>query len=689
MENMRRVRALGGLHVIGTERHEARRIDNQLRGRAARQGDPGSSRFYLSMEDELMRLFGGQQADALMQRMKIDDAIPLEVGLVGRLVEQSQTRVEGANFDVRKHLLEYDDVLNTQRGKIYAQRNRVFTKEDLSEDVDEMLRTEVARRVPESLADEEGPWKLLSWLETIQPPLNVSGKIYPSFTLRLIADRILGGAAQVSRDRAAKALLDVARDSLLAEQEHILRAVNQLLDQTEDRLEDQIKERMEMLDTFLEGLEVEEEGVERRPADVLAELSNAVRMPVQASKEQQRLLVENPRQVVDPVRGQVERLLRMQAVARVVVAVERRLEESLEINPSQVKVEDWDAFADQILDGVENTFARRIERYLGNGVDASQALGTGQMAKDLDNALKGMDESLTRKDLFQLLNLMPQGSRASFDRKTHRRVWTKTNRLTYLFYAARLLENREPEEVAEDVLDHLKGAQEALRETWGKAEFSRLAYLTPADLDTSSRGILSKALGGGWLFENEIKPLQEMSPDEQEKVVAVLGQNVLTTIYRQLILRVVTELWVDYLTQMEALRVSIGLEAYGQRDPLVQYKNRAFELFRNLLSDMRTGVISRMFTYRPREINMPQSAAGAAAPQAEAAQVAVPAGAAVQARQAEAAVEGAKGASRPTEAQTLPPDGGKQSKPDGKPAGKPDGKPSGMSSSKKRRRGRR
>jgi preprotein translocase subunit SecA len=97
--------------VIGSERHEARRIDNQLRGRAARQGDPGSSRFYLSMEDDLMRMFGGQQADGLMQRLKVDDAVPIEAGLVTRIVEQSQTRVEGSNFDVRKHLLEYDDVL--------------------------------------------------------------------------------------------------------------------------------------------------------------------------------------------------------------------------------------------------------------------------------------------------------------------------------------------------------------------------------------------------------------------------------------------------------------------------------------------------------------------------------------------------------------------------------------------------
>ena len=159
-------------------------------GRAASQGDPGSSRFFLSMEDDLMRLFGGQQADAMMQRLKIDDALPLEMGLVSRLIEQSQTRVEGANFDVRKHLLEYDDVLNAQRTRIYSERDRVFTKSDLTDDVIEMLRTEVARRVPEALKDEGGPWRLLAWLDQIQPSISLQNGFYPSFSLKLLVEEI-------------------------------------------------------------------------------------------------------------------------------------------------------------------------------------------------------------------------------------------------------------------------------------------------------------------------------------------------------------------------------------------------------------------------------------------------------------------------------------------------------------------
>lgn len=116
------VRALGGLHVIGTERHEARRIDNQLRGRAGRQGDEGSSQFFMSLEDDLLRVFGGDRLKGMMEKMDIPEDMPIESRLVGRVIEQAQMKVEGSNFDARKHLLEYDDVLNKQRSAIYAKR---------------------------------------------------------------------------------------------------------------------------------------------------------------------------------------------------------------------------------------------------------------------------------------------------------------------------------------------------------------------------------------------------------------------------------------------------------------------------------------------------------------------------------------------------------------------------------------
>lgn len=130
----------GGLHIIGTERHEARRIDNQLRGRAGRQGDPGTTRFFLSLEDQLMRIFGGAAISRLMDMLKTDEDMPIESGMVSRSIENAQKKVEAHHFDTRKHVLQYDDVLNTQREVIYRERRRILEKADLKGSMSDMLR---------------------------------------------------------------------------------------------------------------------------------------------------------------------------------------------------------------------------------------------------------------------------------------------------------------------------------------------------------------------------------------------------------------------------------------------------------------------------------------------------------------------------------------------------------------------
>src|SRR6185436_15328746 len=128
--------AAGGLHILGTERHESRRIDNQLRGRSGRQGDPGSSHFYMSLEDDLLRIFGGDKLTVWMERLGMEDDVPIESPLVNRSIENAQRRVEGQNFDIRKNLLEYDDVMNQQRKTIYALRKQILEgryQQELSE----------------------------------------------------------------------------------------------------------------------------------------------------------------------------------------------------------------------------------------------------------------------------------------------------------------------------------------------------------------------------------------------------------------------------------------------------------------------------------------------------------------------------------------------------------------------------
>jgi len=168
---------LGGLHILGTERHESRRIDNQLRGRSGRQGDMGSSRFYLSLEDDLLRIFGAEKISAIMDRIGIEENQPIENRLVSKAIENAQKRVEGQNFDIRKHLLDFDDVMNKQRQLIYEQRRKVLKGQDLWADIEGMIE-EVVPDMVADYVDEKGhpeEWDLKA----------LDDRIYQQFTLKL------------------------------------------------------------------------------------------------------------------------------------------------------------------------------------------------------------------------------------------------------------------------------------------------------------------------------------------------------------------------------------------------------------------------------------------------------------------------------------------------------------------------
>ncbi|MGA3058049.1 MAG: preprotein translocase subunit SecA [Candidatus Limnocylindrales bacterium] len=169
-EDHERVVAAGGLHIIGTERHDSRRIDNQLRGRAGRQGDPGSSRFYLSLEDDLMKRFASERVASLMERLGLEEDMAIESRLVSKTIESAQSRVEGYNFDIRKRVVEYDDVINKQRETIYEERDKVLRNEDLSDTIqsflDQELDTLVDLHLPSELPMEE--WNMAALVAAIE-----------------------------------------------------------------------------------------------------------------------------------------------------------------------------------------------------------------------------------------------------------------------------------------------------------------------------------------------------------------------------------------------------------------------------------------------------------------------------------------------------------------------------------------
>ncbi|MFN4901645.1 MAG: preprotein translocase subunit SecA [Betaproteobacteria bacterium] len=207
----------GGLHIVGTERHESRRIDNQLRGRSGRQGDPGSSRFYLSMDDPLLRIFAGDRMKAIMNRLGVPHGEPIEAGMVSRSIESAQRKVENRNFDMRKQLLEYDDVANEQRKIIYRQRNEILEGEDLAELVGSLrqgMMSEIVRaHVPEESVEEQ--WDLAGLQQTLQAEwrLQIDLQSWVAGNDQITDEEILQKVIQTADEAYAEKVAPVGREA--------------------------------------------------------------------------------------------------------------------------------------------------------------------------------------------------------------------------------------------------------------------------------------------------------------------------------------------------------------------------------------------------------------------------------------------------------------------------------------------
>ncbi|MFQ5942120.1 MAG: hypothetical protein ACE5JF_01075 [Anaerolineales bacterium] len=580
------VRKAGGLHVLGSERHEARRIDNQLRGRAARQGDPGSSKFFLSLEDELMRLFGGEQVSGLMQRLNIDDATPIGHGIVNKTIEQSQTRVEGTNFDRRKHLLEYDDVLNQQREIFYSQRNRVFAKDDLGEDIQELLKAEVESHVAAATEDAEGPWRLLAWLEEVQPTLGLdTDRPYPSFMLSLLLDtlRDIDG-----RDALQSALLEIGRNSLEEQASHTRIAAEGQVERAISSLDEQIKQRAELADMAIEGalLEAEEYGTQPDANEMLTAVENAAGLRLQVDGNARQQIRDDPDRFRDSVPKLIEAGLGARVWMGLIQVVQRRVGEELGVGAMETPI-DWDVAEEELFEALDRVEEGRVVRL------------EAEITRELESLIPQTDQ-VDHTAMTRALVQMSYARQKTFDSRSHQARELIVPRLSYAYYTAQQLEGAEPGELNERVLEHLAGAQAAIKLQIGEAELRR-----------SGIGGLSDALqaelraGLGEEAYREAEATGTLREDVNEQVHSIVGSALVAEAYRRLLLGVGDQLWVDYLTQMEALRTSIGLEAYGQRDPLVQYKSRAVDMFRGLLANIRAGVVSRMFRL---QVSTPQPA---------------------------------------------------------------------------------
>jgi len=345
-----------------------------------------------------------------------------------------------------------------------------------------------------------------------------------------------------------------------ADQDHFLGLAADQIEKAGAALEAQVQERRDALDTFFDALKDNQE--QPRPQQLFEEMQASARVPLRLNNEQMRQLADDPYAVRDDVETQIEAIMTGLAVTRLVGTLEVRLGESLGLAPAELQNLAWEEIAAQVEEAVARALQARRENLLGP---------QGQIVQDLEAALQRLPDPSNEQSRLGLLALAAQGSRSVFDAKTHRQMRQVFVRLNYAFLAGRLLRELPAGVLEDEIVDHLQQARQAQSRAWGQSELTRLG---------NQAGSTS---------------------------VEAIGQTILNQVYRQALLGAITELWVDYLTRVEALRVSVGLEAYAQRDPLVQYKSQASEMFQTLLADIRGALVGRVFRYQPRAASAQQT----------------------------------------------------------------------------------
>ncbi|MBI5649066.1 MAG: SEC-C domain-containing protein [Chloroflexi bacterium] len=519
-----RVRELGGLRIVGTERHEARRIDNQLRGRSGRQGDAGASRFYVSLEDEIMRRMGGK---SLMDRVWTED-IPLEHDWVSKSLEQAQVKMEGYNFDIRKHLLDYDDVLNKQREIIYGQRYRILTKADLRDDLRDWFEEEINRIMAETLkGDVNDAPRVLAHLDSLLPGFYLNEtEFWSPFSLDLVA-RALSGVEGAGA--SAEKILDAAQAALEAHRDYI---TDTLVPEAVETFQQQYKIGWDEIEDLTKNSlkTIQDEAREQNralDARALAQaLGQTTGLPIELRVE--RGVELSQRDIVDAAR----RAFDARTVEQITRRVSKRIGQPVEFRWKPDGALNFDAVRDDLAAMLDEQYTKQAEKLLD------------EMERELAERVKSADDARGTRLAFVLFNLAHTRT-AAFDSRTHRRLEVLVPRFAWTYLAAQKL----------DVTN-----RDALRD-------QVIAYWT------KSLAQIETVRGGTATFND---------------------------LLRELMLSVVTNLWVDYLTAIEQLREGIGLQAYCQRNPLVEYQRSAAEMFKDLYARIRSQVVSYAFTYQYR-----------------------------------------------------------------------------------------
>jgi len=423
----------------------------------------------------------------------------------------------------------------------------------------------------------------------------------PSYTIQLILNEIHRRNFELSKSQILPTLVEIGKKTLEAEESYVLDAVERILAERQFRFQDQLESRLDALDGFLEGLNYGSEEP-LNPQAVFGELKELLRIRFELDPAQIKELAEGPGDdLQEELSSQLELQLKELEFKRLVGGVERLLGDPLEGDEISAADHEWETLSALIEERVKSQFNERLRTYFEDPEDP-------KIVKSIEAGLNEIPGSmLAKSDLIKLLGIMAEGRRAAFDKKSHKRIWLRTQRLRYTFFAAELLAQMDPDEIESDILSHLEEARIQLQLAWGASELFRLKDSQISKMEDKFKSMVKADFGEDGYHKYASQTLESLPAELREYLQQKLGGSAMNNIYRELFLRVISELWVEYLTEMEALRVAIGLEAYAQRDPLVQYKSRGFEMFQRLMENMRVGVISRMFTFQPRNVSRIQA----------------------------------------------------------------------------------
>ncbi len=511
------VNELGGLHIVGTERHESRRIDNQLRGRAGRQGDNGSSRFFVSVEDEIMRRSGVNQniVNSNLFKSLWDESMPIEHSMISRSVEQAQVKMEGYNFDTRKHLVEYDDVVNTQRDVIYNERRYILKNGDPRLIVGEMI-SEKVRELGGPLSDGKGKKSAAAAIAGgYMTMFDALKETFPDEIVRRLLRSIVATRLMPLAEEGDTEALTIELDELANEA-------------YEARLEAQVKAIDEKLQEFYH---VGDEYYEIAGGGTLDydKLNRMIGLPPNLVQKMQEEEMDYPTasEFLDEIVREgyeAEQRPRLEKLQEYVAS------EAAKVKPGDASNVEGRVRA--LLETIDANFnlssmsaARYVEADAGQGRSSMMEVGgaseiVGEVQEQLE-ALYGEVEKVLAEVFIEQNGQMP---------------------------LIALVDNRLPRSVYRQIEERL-----------GVEGLEQIENTPLSQLDEEPRGIVEE--------------------------VFVRWQEA------DLMLRVIDYLWTRHLTTMEGLRHSIGLQAYGQKDPLVQYKIKAYDLFDDLKGEIRQLVV--------------------------------------------------------------------------------------------------